>query len=276
MRWLTDSFEIAVSHACRLVQLQHSSFYYQAVPDPKEPALRRRVRELAATRIRFGYRRLTIMLRREGWLVNAKRVYRIYREEGLGLARKRKVKRRSQTRGKIEAPNEPNQLWAMDFVADRLENGGSIRILTLIDAFTREALLVWADHRMSGEKVAAQLDLLRGGRPLPAAIRVDNGSEFYSRAMDSWAYRNQVRLDFIRPGKPTENGYIESFNGKLRDECLNVHLFFSVADAQEKLDVWRNDYNHLRPHSALAQLPPAAFAKALRGSPTTDHLSRRS
>ena len=251
----------------------HSTFYYKALPDTKEPVLRHRLRELAATRIRFGYRRLTIMLRREGWLVNAKRVYRLYREEGLGLGRKRKKKRPARARGTVHAPQRVNQLWAMDFVADRLENGRPIRILTLIDTFTREALCLWADYGMSGEKVAGQLETLVSERNLPEAIRVDNGSEFYSRAMDAWAYRHDVRLDFIRPGKPTENGYIESFNGKLRDECLNVHLFFSVADAQQKLEVWRNDYNHHRPHSALASLPPAAFAKALCGPTETDYLS---
>jgi putative transposase len=165
------------------VQLQVSSFCYKATPDPKEPALRQRFREIAAARIRFGYRRLTVMLRREGWWVNAKRVCRLYRLEGLGLGRKRKKKRASHARGPVVAPERPSQLWAMDFVADRLEDGRPIRILTLIDAFTREVLRVWADYGMNGEKVATQLASLSTERELPDAIRVDNGSEFYSRAM---------------------------------------------------------------------------------------------
>ena len=245
------------------MQLASSSYYYQKKPDPAEPLLRRHLRELAAKRIRFGYRRLTIMLRREGWKVNAKRVYRLYREEGLGLSRKHKKKRPAKARGSLEAPVRRNQLWSMDFVAERFEDRRWFRILTLIDAYTREALLVWPEPHMSGEKVARCLSRLCAKRGTPQAIRVDNGSEFYSKAMDSWAYRSKVTLDFIRPGKPTENGYIESFNGRLRDECLNVHLFFDIEDARQKLEAWRTDYNHYRPHSALASLPPAVFAKAL-------------
>ena len=271
---MVTAYTVSTSRTCEVVQLRPSSYYYKAVPDPEELALRHRMRELAAVRVRFGYRRLTIMLRREGWLVNAKRVFRLYREEGLGLRRKLTKKRVSMVRGPYVKPEKANQLWAMDFVTDRLEDARSIRILTLIDAYTREALCVWPDHGMNATKVVAQLELIARGRPLPEAIRVDNGSEFYSREMDAWAYRRNVRLDFIRPGKPTENGLIESFNGRLRDECLNLHLFFSVADAQQKLEAWTTDYNHLRPHSALASLPPAAFARALCGSPTTDHPSR--
>lgn len=271
---MVTAYAVSTVRACSVVQLRTSSYYYRALPDPEELALRQRLRELAAVRVRFGYRRLTIMLRREGWLVNAKRVFRLYREEGLGLRRKLAKKRVSVVRGPYVKPERINQLWAMDFVADRLEDGRSFRILTLIDAFTREALCVWPDHGMNAAKVVARLEALARDRSLPEAVRVDNGSEFYSREMDAWAYRRNVRLDFIRPGKPTENGHIESFNGRLRDECLNVHLFFSVADAHQKLEAWRNDYNHLRPHSALASLPPAAFARALCEPPKPDYLSR--
>ncbi len=271
---MVSAFAVGAMRACRVVQLSTSSYYYKAVPDPEEMALRHRLRELAGVRVRFGYRRLTIMLRREGWLVNAKRVFRLYREEGLGLRRKFAKKRVSVVRGPYVKPERMNQLWAMDFMADRLEDGRSFRILTLIDTFTREALCVWPDHGMSATKVVSRLEAIARSRPLPESIRVDNGSEFYSREMDAWAYRRNVRLDFIRPGKPTENGHIESFNGRVRDECLNVHLFFSIADAQQKLEAWRADYNHLRPHSALASLPPADFARALCESPIADHTSR--
>jgi putative transposase len=271
---MVTAYEVSRARACEVVHLQPSSYYDKAIPDPEELALRHRLRDLATVRVRSGYRRLTVMLRQEGWLVNAKRVFRIYREEGLGLRRKFAKKRVSVVRGPYVKPEKMNQLWAMDFVADRLEDGGSFRILTLIDAYTREALCVWPDHGMNAAKVVAQLEAIARRRALPEAIRVDNGSEFYSREMDAWAYRRNVRLDFIRPGKPTENGHIESFNGRLRDECLNVPLFFSVADAQQKLEAWRTDFNHLRPHSALASLPPAAFARALCEPPKTNHPSR--
>lgn len=271
---MVAAFQVSTAQACQAVQLQPSSYYYKALPDPQEQAMRHRLRELAGVRVRFGYRRLTILLRREGWQVNAKRVYRLYRAEGLGLRRTLTKKRASMHRGPYVKPEKPNQLWAMDFVTDRLEDGCTIRILTLIDTYTREALCVWPEHGMNATKVVAQLEGVARKRSLPDAIRVDNGSEFYSRVMDAWAYRRGVRLDFIRPGKPTENGHIESFNGRLRDECLNVHLFFSVDDAQQKLEAWKTDYNHLRPHSALASLPPAVFARALCEQPITDHPSR--
>jgi putative transposase len=232
---------------------------YRHRRDPQE-GLRIRLRELAGSRVRYGYRRLTVLLKREGWKVNAKRIYRLYTEEGL-IVRTQKRKQRAQRQRVPAGPAlRPNQKWSMDFVAQRLADGRWIRILTVVDQFTRECLSLFADICLSGEKVAMTLDKIVARRGAPQSITVDNGTEFASKAMDLWAYANEVHLDFIRPGKPVENGYIESFNGKLRDECLNVEVFYSLADACKKLARWHRDYNHYRPHSALADRTPAEFA----------------
>ena len=203
------------------------------------------------------------MLKREGWEVNAKRIYRLYTEEGL-IVRTQKRRERAQ-RQRIPSGQAvgPNQKWSMDFGAQRLADGRWIRVLTGVDQFTRECLVLHADTALSGEKVALALDVVVAGRGAPQSITVDNGTEFASRAMDLWAYQSGVHLDFIRPGRPVENGYIESFNGRLRDECLNVEVFFTLADARRKLALWHHDYNHHRPHSALDDRTPAEFA-ALR------------
>ena len=219
-----------------------------------------RLRELAGSRVRYGYRRLTILLRREGWEVNAKRIYRLYTEEGLIVRTQKRRERAQRQRIPSGQAVRPNQKWSMDFVAQRLPDGRWIRVLTVVDQFTRECLALWADNTLSGEKVAIALDKVLALRGAPVSITVDNGTEFTSKALDLWAYRNGVHLDFIRPGKPVENGYIESFNGKLRDECLNVEVFFTLADARRKLHHWRHDYNQHRPHSALADRTPAEFA----------------
>lgn len=263
MIWLEEAFEVSERRSCGLLELNRSTHQYRLRPDPQEAVLRERLRELAASRIRYGYLRLTVLLRREGWLVNRKRVYRLYKQEGLELRTKKNKKRASQVRVPLAQATGTNEKWSMDFVTDRLEDGRYFRILTVVDQYSRECVALHPSLGMSGEKVAAWLSQVAKERGLPKSITVDNGSEFYSKAMDGWAYRNKVLLDFIRPGKPVENGYIESFNGKLRDECLNTHLFFSIADAQEKLEKWREEYNHDRPHSALAGLPPAAFARTL-------------
>lgn len=202
------------------------------------------------------------MLRREGWQVNRKRVHRLYREQNLQLRRKkRRIKRASHSRVAQERASEANQRWSMDFVTDRLENGSYFRILTVVDQYTRECLALHAGHSLRGSDVARCLSRVVDERGAPCSITVDNGSEFYSQEMDHWAYRNEVELDFIRPGKPVENHYIESFNGRLRDECLNTHLFFDLLDAQDKLDSWKLDYNAIRPHGSLGQFTPQEFAQ---------------
>lgn len=227
-----------------------------------------RLKDLAMTRVRFGYRRLTVILRREGWLVNPKRVYRLYKEEGLEIRSKlrKKIDRRRPVI--VDLATGPNQRWSMDFVADRLEDGRKFRILTVVDQFSRECVALYAKPRLQGSDVAETLDHAIRARCKPTSITVDNGSEFAGKVMDAWSYLHQVQLAFIRPGKPTENGFIESFNGRLRDECLNVEIFHSMAEVTGKLAAWRRDYNQHRPHSSIGDLTPMEFAYRHRHSPS--------
>jgi putative transposase len=235
------------------------------VRPPDEP-LRRRLNELAAVRIAYGYPQLHVLLRREGWLVNRKKVYRLYREEGLVLRRKRPRRRRSAAvRQERMAAERPNQIWAMDFVHDTLLEGGSVRVLTLLDVCTRECIALPAAKSFRGEDVVRILSEAGAARgSLPEAISVDNGSEFTSIALDHWAYWNKVRLDFSRPGKPTDNPYIEAFNSILRREFLSQHWFIDLPDAERSLERWRAEYNTLRPHGSLGRLTPADFAADAR------------
>lgn len=239
--------------------MARASLRYQGHRDPQE-ALRIRLREVAAARVRFGYRRLTVLLRRDGWHVNAKRIYRLYTEEGLTVRTKHRTKAASRARVSPPGATAPNQRWSMDFMSARLADGRWFRILTVVDQFTRECLCLLADQSLTGEKVAQALEPVVHQRGAPRSITVDNGSEFASRVMDAWAYRHGIQLDFIRPGKPVENSFIESFNGRLRDECLNVEVFFTLEDVRETLAKWQEDYNRLRPHSALHDETPIAFA----------------
>lgn len=257
--WVQQVHRLSQRRVAGLIPVERMTLRYEHHRDPQE-ALRVRLRELAGSRVRYGYRRLTVLLRREGWEVNAKRIYRIYSEEGLIVRTQKRRERAQRQRVAIGQAARPNQKWSMDFVAQRLPDGRWIRVLTVVDQFTRECLTLFADNTLSGEKVAIALDKVVALRGAPQSITVDNGTEFTSKALDLWAYRNRVHLDFIRPGKPVENGYIESFNGKLRDECLNVEVFFNLADARRKLYLWRRDYNHHRPHSALDDRTPAEFA----------------
>ena len=235
-----------------------------------DEVLRNRLRELAGTHVRYGYRRLTVLLRREGWHVNAKRIYRLYREEELIERTKQRRKMARRQRITAGAAVRPNQCWSMDFVSDKLADGRSFRILTIVDQFTRECVALVADRSMTGMKVAQALERAKQERgDLPESITVDNGSEFCSRALEAWAMGNEVQLCFIRPGRPVENGFIESFNGGLRDECLNVEWFSSLEDARQKLAKFRKHYNHQRPHSALADRTPEAFAALHREKAST-------
>lgn len=249
--------------ACRLIRLGRSTYYWKSKAKDQTP-LRRRLRELAEARPRFGYPRLHVLLRREGWKVNIKRVYRLYKLEGLGVRTKKRKKRGSHLRVVPHPPTRANERWSMDFVQDSLMDGRKFRALTVVDVHTRECLAVHADSSLSGRKVAAILDTVAGPRGYPKEITVDNGTEFFSKAMDAWAYQRRVKLDFIRPGRPMDNGYIESFNGRLRDECLNAELFSDLLDARTKLDAWRRDYNDNRPHSSIGNLTPTEFAATVR------------
>jgi putative transposase len=222
--------------------------------------LRRRLRELAAARVSYGYLRLHTLLRREGWAVNHKRVYRLCRLEELQLRRKRPRRRRSAVpRGPRLVARQPNEIWAMDFMHDALADGRLVRVLTLIDTYTRECLALLAQPRFTGEDVARVLQQLGTQRALPQRITVDNGTEFTSRAFDAWAYWSHVQLDFSRPGKPMDNCLIEAFNGSVRRECLSQHWFASIAEAQQILDAWKAEYNTERPHRSLANRSPAEF-----------------
>jgi putative transposase len=228
---------------------------------PLQEALRGRLRQLAATYVRYGYRRLTVLLRREGWAVNAKRIYRLYDEEQLKV---RSVERKKIGRRQRVAPaaaTAPNQGWAADFVSDKLTDGRGYRILTVIDQFTRECIALVAERSMSGPQVVTAFNQAIAERgAAPHSITLDNGSEFAGRVVEAWAIHNGVQLCFIRPGRPVENGFIESFNGRLRDECLNVEWFGSLGEARRTLAAWRTHYNQQRPHSALGDETPATFA----------------
>jgi len=259
-----DAYRLSQRKAARLIGLPRGTMRYQIQRDPQS-GLRMRLRELAASRVRYGYRRLTVLLKREGYQVNAKRIYRLYKEEGLTVRAKSRKKWVSRSRVPLGIAVRANQRWSMDFIHERTEDGRSFRVLSIIDQFTRECVALVADRRMTGVKVVTTLEQTLGqGRPKPESITTDNGSEFVGKALDTWSVKHDVKLDFIRPGRPVENGFVESFHGRLRDECLNAEIFLSLADAQRKLKAWRDDYNHHRPHSALGDQSPALFAEQHR------------
>ena len=254
------SYQVSERRACEALAIARSVVRYGSVADPQQP-LRRRLRELATTRVAYGYRRLHILLQREGWQVNAKRVYRLYKEEGLVM--RQKVPRRRvacQKREVRPSASRKNERWSMDFVSDQLFDDRRFRVLTLVDNHTRECLALHAAPRIRGIDVAQVVEGVAAAHGVPEAIQVDNGPEFISRDLDLWAYCSKVKLDFSRPGKPTDNATIESFNARFRQECLNSHWFLSLADAREKIEAWRQDYNEERPHSSLGNMAPAVFA----------------
>jgi putative transposase len=236
-----------------VIPFRRQTWYYRAVKRDDE-ALRQRIRDIAGSRVRYGFERIFILLRREGWKDNHKRVYRIYCEEGLNL-RSRRPRRNKAAAHRVEHPSASkiDECWSMDFVSDALFDGRRFRALTIVDNYSRQCPLIYAGQSIKGEDVVEQLRLL--GR-IPERIKVDNGSEFISKALDKWVYENKVTLDFSRPGKPTDNPFIESLNGSFRDECLNVHWFLSLEDARQKIETWRRDYNEFRPHSSLGGIPP--------------------
>lgn len=223
-----------------------------------------RIREIATARVRYGYRRIEVLLRREGWVVNHKRVYRLYREEGLNLRSKR-PKRRISAAHRVERSmaGAVNESWSMDFVSDSLFDGRRFRSLTIVDNFSRECMGIRVGQGIKGSDVVAELSRLKCTRGVPKRIFLDNGPEFVSRELDRWAYENGVTLDFSRPGKPQDNAMVESFNGSFRDECLNVNWFLSLDDAKQKIEAWRKEYNCWRPHSSLDNMTPSDFAKAM-------------
>lgn len=259
--FLMAAFGVSIRRACRVLCLNLSTYYYRHRRSD-QAALVLRLKELAAARVCYGYLRLHVLLRREGWHVNHKRVYRLYKLEGLSLRLKTPKKRLSRQRVEGPPASAPNECWSMDFVSDRLAGGHRFRALTIVDNFTRECPSIEVDSSLTGARVAAVLEHLRESRGVPARLKVDNGPEFVSRALDTWTHLNGVKLEFSRPGKPTDNAYIESFNGRLRAECLNQQWFETLAQAREEIESWRKDYNERRPHTSLGWIPPQEFNQA--------------
>jgi putative transposase len=262
--YLQSAYEMSQRRACRVLGTDRSSVRYLATrPDGSQ--LRERLKTLAQERRRFGYRRLHVLLRREGHAVNRKRVQRLYREERLTVRRRGGRKRAMGTRRPIEAALLPNHRWSLDFVSDQLTDGRRFRILSVVDDCTRECLALVADTSLSGRRVARELDHLVRLRGRPATIVSDNGTEYTSNAILSWADETGIGWHYIAPGKPQQNGFVESFNGRLRDELLNETLFRSLPHARAVLEAWRSDYNEERPHSKLGWLTPRAYASAICG-----------
>jgi putative transposase len=257
VRAIQATFRLSERRACGLVGLGRSTCRYQT-RRADWPALRERLHALAAELRRFGYRRLHVLLRREGYRVNLKRVYRLYRDEGLAVRRRRR--RRRVVRGTpLAGPTRINERWSLDFLLDTLEDGRRVRLLAVVDAFTRACLAIEVDTSIGGRRVVEVLHRLVETRGKPAVLITDNGPEFVGRALDAWAYAQGIRLHFIEPGKPNQNAYVESFNGRFRDECLNEHWFLSLAQTRQIVEAWRLDYNAVRPRSSLGNVSPTEF-----------------
>jgi putative transposase len=251
---------ISERRACALMGLSRTVLHYAPCAQPRNDQLRVRIQQLAAERRRFGYRRIHALLRREGVSVNVKRVHRLYCEDSLQVRRRRRRRAVAVERRPLLIPQGPSEVWSIDFVMDALEHGRRLKCLTIVDDFTKEAIDIVVDHGISGYYVARVLDQAGQFRELPRVIRTDQGPEFTGKALDQWAYDHGVALRLIQAGKPTQNAYVESFNGKFRDECLNEHWFQSLAEARVIVAAWRMDYNQARPHSALEYQTPAEFA----------------
>jgi putative transposase len=278
---LQDQYKISVRRSCEVMMIHHSVYYYHHHRRP-DGALRERIKEIAKARVRYGHERIQTLLRREGWKDNHKRTYRIYKEEGLNLRSKRPRRNKSAAH-RMERPgiNGLYECCSMDFVSDALFDGRKFRALTLVDNFSRECLAIYPGQSLRGKDVVGELERIKKERKIVfKRIQTDHGSEFISKEMDHWAYENNVIMDYSRPGKPTDNPFVESFNGSFRDECLNAHWFLSLEDAREKIEAWRKEYNEYRPHSSLNGLTPAEFIeqyleeneknKTLPGAPSSD------
>jgi putative transposase len=257
---MKTSYQVSERRACKAMIFPRSTIRYESVVDA-QLALRMRLRELAAAWVGYGYRRLHILLWREGWNINHKRVYRLYCEEGLGMRSKPPRRRKACLKRNLRSlASEKNECWSMDFMSDQLFDGHRIRLLTIVDNHTRESLAIYVSQRIRGCEVVNVLERVAAEHGKPQTIQVDNGPEFVSKDVDLWAYWNHVKLDFSRPGKPTDNAYIKSFNARFRLECFNEHWFLSLEDAGEKIEEWRQDYNENRPHSSLGNVSPEEFA----------------
>jgi putative transposase len=248
--------------ACQVTASNRASIRYRGRRSP-DVLVRDRLRQLARERPRFGYQRLHVLLRREGHRIKHKKTYRLYCEEGLKLRQKGRRRRAGGRGSDCTVAQGVASIWSLDFVHDQLGNGRRFRVLSVVDEYTRECVAMEVDTSLPGARVVQLLERLRETRGIPHALRMDNGPEFSGRAVDAWACEHDVKLLFIDPGKPMQNPYIESFNGRLRDECLNQHWFLTLVDARCRIEGWRQDYNEVRPHSALGNQPPAQFADQL-------------
>lgn len=247
---------MSIRRACGVLELDRSTYHYKS-RRPDQAGLEARIKEICATRVRYGYRRVHVLLCREGWDVNIKKAYRIYRELGLQLRNKTPKRRvKAKLRDDRKAATAPNETWAMDFVHDQLATGKKIRVLTVVDTFSRFSPVIDPRFSYRAEDVVGALERVCASIGYPKTIRVDQGAEFVSRDMDLWAYARGVTLDFSRPGKPTDNAFIEAFNGRLRAECLNAHWFLTLDDARTKMEEWRRYYNEDRPHGAIGNKCP--------------------
>lgn len=252
------SVGLSERQACKLTGWCRASIRYRSRRNEANERIRERLRELSVERPRFGSPRMTVMIRREFGSINHKRVERLYAQESLQLPRRRKARRRGRS-FPIEVPQRPNDCWSLDFMEDRLATGHRLRLLTIVDDYSKECIAIVSDRSISGHRLVHELERLRLFRSLPRTIVSDNGPELTSKAVLSWCGRRQIQWHYIEPGTPTQNAFIESFNGKFRDECLNENWFVSLADAQRIIEVWRRDYNNVRPHRSLKQKTPFEF-----------------
>lgn len=256
---LRSSFEVSQRRACEVIGADRSSVRYRSLR-PDDATIRVRLRELASVRRRFGYRRLLLMIRGEGVLINHKKLRRLYAEERLQVRRRGGRKRALGTRAPMALPQGPNQRWSLDFISDTLTDSRRFRILAVVDDFTRECIALVADTSLSGTRVGRELDAAIAQRGRPTMIVSDNGTELTSMAILHWSQLTRIEWHYIAPGKPQQNAFVESFNGRLRDELLNETLFSSLEHARELLAEWQDDYNTVRPHSGIGNLPPSTYA----------------
>jgi len=260
VHYLCSAYRVSQRRACRAAVIAESTLRYRSRREPRT-ALRLRIREIAQVRVGYGYRKILVLLKREGWDIGKKLVYRLYHEEGLTLRHKPRRRRFAATnRRERVKPKAPNEVWSLDFVADQLADGRRFRALTIVDVFTRESLAIEVGQSLKGDDVVRVLSRIGAQRAVPKTLFCDNGTEFTSQAMDLWAYHAGVRIDFSRPGKPTDNAYVESFNGTLRMECLDAHWFDSLAEAKAIIEAWRREYNESRPHRAHGERTPHEIA----------------
>lgn len=263
--YVIESFGLSIRRSCSLIGIWRTSFAYTPMDkSPDEAVIRTRLKELAQKRKRFGCPRLHVLLRREGFVINHKRTERIYKEEKLSLRVKHRKKMAATLRTEVPRPKHHNHIWSMDFMKDALSDGRKLKVLPIVDEYTKKSFRIEVDTSIAGARVVRILNEITPMEGLPEIIIIDNGPEFIGRALDEWAYRRGVKLFFITPGKPVENMYMESFNGRLRDECLNMHYFTSLEHARKLIEEWRIDYNTERPHSSLDNLTPEEFIKSLK------------